>query len=113
MLIDKAIEMFEDCITNCVVPEPDLTEMQTVLPFIKQAQAYDIGGVSALLSSLKKKDKFESFMEKVEKHPGTATSLRRMGQLIWMEGIPNYRFGCLVRFEPAARCTYAYVERVS
>lgn len=104
MLIDSAIEMLEESTTD--VPED--TEAKELLVLLKEAQAYDIGGVTALLSYMKKKEKLESFLVTVEEHPGTPDSLSKMGLLIWMEGIANFPFGCLIVFNTVERRTDAY-----
>jgi hypothetical protein len=100
MLIDKAIEMFEDV---------EGTEHNQVLVFLKEAQAYDVGGVHALLSYMKKREKLKSFLDTVEQHPGTSESLAKMGQFIWMEGIANSPFGCLIVFNPVEHRTDAHL----
>jgi len=104
MLIDKAIEMLEESTADV----PADTEAKELLTSLKEAQAYDIGGVTALLSYMKKREKLESFLDTVEEHPGTPDSLSKMGLFIWMEGIANFPFGCLIVFNTVERRTDAY-----
>ena len=100
MQIDKAIEMFEDS-------EGD--EHNQVLAFLKEAQAYDVGGVDALLSYMRKREKLTAFLDSVSEHPGTPEELSKMGQVIWMEGIANSTLGFLIVFNGAERRTDAHL----
>ena len=59
MLIDNAIEMLEESTTD--VPED--TEAKELLTLLTEAQAYDVGGVTALLSHMKKRERLESFLD--------------------------------------------------
>lgn len=104
MLIDNAIEMLEESTTD--VPED--TEAKELLTLLKEAQAYDVGGVTALLSHMKKREGLESFLDTVLEHPGTPQSLSEMGPVVWMENIANFSFGCLIAFNEAERRTDAY-----
>jgi hypothetical protein len=100
MLIDEAIAMFEDV---------EGEEHKQVLVHLKEAQAYDVGGVDALLRYLRKREKLTVFLDTVSEHPGTPESLTKMGRFIWMEGIANSPFGCLIVFDPVECRTDAHL----
>lgn len=103
MLVDRAIEMFEECIASDA-GDFDLAEVQDLLTLIKHAPAYDVGGVDALLCAFKKKGNYASFMDEVVQHPGTVQSLFKMGPLVWMEGIGTSN-GFLLRIDQRSQRT--------
>ena len=49
--------------------------------FLKEARAYDVGGVDALLAYMRKREKLAAFLESVSEHPGTPESLEQNGAI--------------------------------